>query len=120
MGDVAGQRNRRAGKLVRKRLREAQTPLEAGDRKGFYDGLLRAVWGYLGDRFGLEQGELSRDRIREVLLERGAEEADANSMLTLLDTCEMAVYAPVSDGASMQETFSEAEDLLTRLEEKLA
>ena len=67
--DVSGRRNRRARKAAEKRLRQAKALATKGDRKAFYDELVRAVLGYLVDKFGIAPGDLNREEIRRKLEE---------------------------------------------------
>ncbi len=97
--DLMGQRNRRARRAAEKRLRQARVLADKGEHKAFYNELIRAVWGYLGDKFGIAQSDMSRDAIRHTLNERGVKEGSTNELIALLDRAEMALYAPVSSNA---------------------
>ena len=96
--DVEGRRLASAGKVARKRLAAARKLLQARDADAFYAETLRALTGYLSDKFTIPAGKLSRDVISQQLEQRGASEQLRNEVAEILDTCEMARYTPQSAG----------------------
>ena len=58
---------RRADKIARRRLRKAASAMKKKNRDLFYDELLTALWGYLGDKLKMPTSELLRDNIRQNL-----------------------------------------------------
>ena len=51
--DIAGRRLAKAGKVGKKRLKQAKAYMTGNDPKSadkFYEELLRAMWGYIGDK----------------------------------------------------------------------
>lgn len=115
--DVAGTRRRRAAKVAQKRLSVAQQHLRDGTEKAFYDEVVRALWGYLGNKFNLGQSELSRERAAELLRAQGTHEALIQRLHALLDTCEMALFAPNAAPGGMQGTYDQASHLIADLED---
>ncbi len=84
-------RDRRAGKLAQKRLRRAKGLMGSGDEV-FYAELLRALWGFLGDKLHLEQHELSSESVGESLRRRGVPEEQVDKVRSALVECEYAQY----------------------------
>ena len=115
--DVAGTRRRKAAKVAQKRLKVAQGHLQENQSKAFYDELVRALWGYLGDKFSLGQSELNREKAGTLLAQRGASEEQVQRLNQLLDTAEMALYAPSAAPGGMSGTYDTAARLITDLEE---
>ena len=109
--DIRGQRNRRARKAAEKRLQQARQLVTKGDRRAFYDELVRAIWGYLGDKFGMAQSELNRDQIRLRLAEHGLDAGTIDRLIALLDRAEMALFAPGAVGS----LHSDCEDAISLL-----
>ncbi len=68
--DLAALNSRRADKLARRRLKRAHAALRRSDVESFYTELLKALWGYLGDKLRMPTSELMRDNIRQVLAEK--------------------------------------------------
>lgn len=115
--DVAGRRNARASKVARKRLREAEGFMKARQPERFYEAMLKAMWGYLGDKLSMPVSQLTRQNIFETLMQRGVDEQAANKVLSLLDQCEMARYTPDSSSeASVEAVYNEATSSINELE----
>lgn len=96
MADVAGRRNARAGKVAQKRLRAARRLMDEGKSEDFYAEMLRAIWGYLSDKLSMPVSQLNRENIATTLEERGADPLVIDSVIAVLDNCEMARYTPGS------------------------
>lgn len=115
--DVAGARRRKAAKMARQRLAAAQQHLKADQEKAFYDEVLRAMWGYLGNKFNLGQSELSRERAAQLLQQQGADPSLIERLHRLIDTCEMALFAPSAAPGGMQGTYDQAVELIADLQD---
>ena len=89
----------RPEKLAEKRFKTAKQLAAQREKKGFYDELVRALWGYLTDKFGIDPGNLSRAHIREVMEQKGVSSSYVDELEALLDRGEMALFAPISDGS---------------------
>lgn len=115
--DVAGRRNARASKVARKRLRAAEGFMKQHQPEKFYEAMLKAIWGYLGDKLSMPVSQLSRQNISETLVERGVEPELADKLIAIVDQCEMARYTPdASSDASVEALYHEATDTINQLE----
>lgn len=115
--DVAGRRNARASKVARKRLREAEKFMTSRQPSQFYEALLKAMWGYLGDKLSMPVSQLTRQNISETLLSRGVSQETAEQLIGVLDQCEMARYTPDSSSeASVESVYNDATSLINELE----
>lgn len=101
MADVAGRRTARASKMARRRLAAAKALLDKGDMARFHEELLRALWGYLGDKLRLNASQLTRSTVTDTLASRYGEAgtAVAAEFIAVIDACEMARYTPVEADA---------------------
>ncbi|OJU50547.1 MAG: hypothetical protein BGN96_00225, partial [Bacteroidales bacterium 45-6] len=61
-------RTKKANKVANKRLKLAKKYLQAQDKSGFYEEILRAVWGYLSDKLSIPVANLNRDNIEIELI----------------------------------------------------
>ncbi|MDE5625142.1 MAG: BatD family protein, partial [Muribaculaceae bacterium] len=86
--DVAGRRNARASKVARKRLREAEGFMKSRQPERFYEAMLKAMWGYLGDKLSMPVSQLTRQNISQTLADRGVGEDVAGRIINVLDQCE--------------------------------
>lgn len=115
--DVAGRRNARASKVARKRLREAEGFMKSRQPERFYEAMLKAMWGYLGDKLSMPVSQLTRQNISQTLADRGVGEDVAGRIINMLDQCEMARYTPDSSSeASVEAVYNEATSSINELE----
>ena len=112
-------KNRKARTVSRKRLKTAQSYLTANDRSNFYTELLKALWGYLSDKLSIPLAELNRDKTLAILQQRGIEKETIDKLMNTLDTCEFARYSPSSEVSQMEHIFTDANELIGLLENKL-
>lgn len=117
--DVVGLRGRKANKTATKRLRKARQLMQRGRSSEFYDEVLRALWGYVGDKMNIPVASLSRDNVSEQLAQRGVDEAVVGSFLSALDECEFERYAPGDAQGNMGKTFESAMAAITHIEESM-
>lgn len=117
--DVVGNRVRQATQMAQKRLKQADMHRQAGQAKAFYDEVVRALWGYLGDKLNMAQSNLSRDQVRAELSNKSVPLALQDRVVNLLDECEMALFAPAAIGQQMEPVYQSALDLLADLEDHL-
>ena len=105
VADVKGNKIRKADKLAKKYLGEAQKAL--GQKEAFYIALEKALHNYLKAKLHIETSDLSKDRIEKLLLKRQVDEVIVSDFLTLLDSCELARYTPFSE-VTMQHDYDKA------------
>jgi hypothetical protein len=108
-------RGKRANKVALRRFRTAETSMKRDDRHGFYDEMLKALWGYISDKFDIPMADLTKERIREELFERNIPEAQSIEYVRIISECEEAQYSPVSS-SRMGELYSEGVALVSELE----
>lgn len=114
--DVVALNSRRADKLARKRLRKAEMAMKRGDTDKFYDELLTALWGYLGDKLKMPTSELLRDNIRQVLSSRGIGEDSVGNLIRVIDDAEFAKYSSAGGTHNLRHAYEEAAGVINKLE----
>lgn len=107
-------KGKRANKVAIKRFRVAEKYMRELDRRAFYEEMLRALWGYLGDRFNIPVADLTREVVRRELSYRGVP-SEADSIIAVIARCEEAQYSPAST-AEMKEIYEEGVDAVSKLE----
>jgi len=95
--DVATRRKSGAGKQAVKRLREAEKMVSAKNAGLFYAAVSKALAGFLSDKYGIEQSDMSRERIAMLLAEKGVDAGAVEEYLSVMETCQFAQYAPGAD-----------------------
>ena len=114
--DIVGSRAGKANKVASKRLKMAAKLKKEGKSGEFFDETLRALWGYVGDKLSIPVTSLSRDNIRERLLERGVDETTVNPFLEAIDECEFQRYAPGDPQGNMNKVYEKAMDAIEKIE----
>lgn len=114
--DLVGTRANKANKVATKRLRIAKTLMKEGKSGEFFDEVLRALWGYVGDKLSMPVTQLSRDNIRERLSERNVDESTIGLFLEALDDCEFQRYAPGDPEGNMNKVYTKAMSAIEQIE----
>ena len=114
--NIAGQRAGKANKVATKRLKQANRLMQAGKSGEFYDEVLRALWGYVGDKLNMPVEQLSRENISQQLLSHSVEQSVIDQFLGALDECEYARYAPGDPDATMEKIYTSASDVINELD----
>ncbi len=114
--DISRVKNRRANKFAKKRLKTAATFLKQHDKHAFYDETLKAIWGYLSDKMNIPISELSKDKIKNELEQQKISNELVNELFNIINNCEFARYAPVSEDGEMEKIYSQTVRLISRLQ----
>ncbi len=107
-------KGRRANKVAVQRFRMAERYMKEQNRRAFYEEMLRALWGYLSDRFNIPVADLTKESVREELNRRGATE-EAKIVTAIISQCEEAQYSPV-ESATMEEVYGKGIDIISSIE----
>jgi hypothetical protein len=114
--DVVGNRLRNANKLSRKYLGEARKNL--GNHDAFYVSLEKSLHNYLKSKLNIPTAEMSKERINELLEQRGATVEAISGFTQLMSSCEFARYTP-STAVSMQQDYDRASTVIDQLDKQL-
>lgn len=117
--NMAKMRNKKANKVAVKRLKRASVLLKANKPAEFYDEVLKALWGYVGDKLNISVSDLNKDNVRERLLERGAQDELITNFLSVLNECEFARYAPGDPSQTMDNLYREATEVINNMENSI-
>ena len=92
--DVVRIKGKKANRIATKRLRKASKLMIQGKSDEFYDEVLRALWGYVGDKLNMAIEELSRDNISQTLANHSVDDATIQKFTDALTECEFERFAP--------------------------
>lgn len=112
-------RGKKANKVATKRLKKANRLMLDGKASLFYDEVLRALWGYVGDKLSISVEKLSRENISQRLAERSVGDETIALFIGALDECEFERYAPGDVKGNMSKTFEAAMTAIMRIEETM-
>jgi hypothetical protein len=114
--DIAGVKNRRANKVARARLKNAESLMKQNLYSAFFEELHRAILGYCSDKLNLSLADLSREKIASSLEEKSVSKEHSEELLALIEVCEYARYAPDQDKPEMGQNYQRAIKLISDLE----
>lgn len=117
--DMVAFNSKRANRIARKRLKTAYNCIKRDDRESFYTEMLKALWGYMGDKLKMPTSELMRDNIRQVLEHRSVPDNVIRDFINLLDTCEFAKYSPAENKDEMMITYKNAINEINAIEKSV-
>ena len=113
--NTVARRMRHADKIAVQRLRMAERYMKEQKRHAFYEEMLRAMWGYIGDKFNIPVASLTKEKIREELYRRNVVEATAEQFCEVISRSEEAQYAPSATG-EMDEIYADAVEVISKIE----
>ena len=113
--NIVARRMRHADKIAVQRLRMAERYMKEQKRHAFYEEMLRAMWGYISDKFNIPVASLTKEKIREELYRRNVAEATAEQFCEVISRSEEAQYAPSASG-EMDELYAEAVEVISKIE----
>jgi len=117
--NVTKMRGKKANKVATKRLKKAARLMVDNKPGEFYDEVLRALWGYVGDKLSMPVEQLSHDNISQQLSERRVDEATIGQFIGALDECEFERYAPGDPKGNMNKVYEKAMTAIEKIEESM-
>lgn len=112
-------RTKKANKIAVGRLKSAKKQMVLGNANGFYDEILKALWGYMGDKLSIPVSQLTKENISYALMERNVDEDIVTEVNGLLNECEFARYAPGDKVATMDKVYKQSIDVISRMENRI-
>lgn len=109
-------KTRKANKVAMKRLRHAQKMLLQGKKEEFYAEIMNAFWSYLSDKLLIPMAELSKEKVKDVLLTNNVPEDEIRKITDILQICEFARFAPPTGEDHMGNLYEESLNLISILE----
>lgn len=113
--NVALVRGKRASKVAVQRFRIARKYMDQQDRHAFYEEMLRALWGYMSDKFNIPVANLTKENVREELHKRGVSAEASQRFTSIITKCDEAQYSPAAS-AQMTDVYGEGLDLISHIE----
>ena len=117
--NVTKMRGKKANKVATKRLKKAAKLMAENKPGEFYDEVLRALWGYVGDKLNIPVEQLSHDNISQRLAERQVDAETVSQFIEALDECEFERYAPGDPKGNMNKVYEKAMTAIEKIEETM-
>jgi hypothetical protein len=114
--DIIGNKTRKAERLAKKYLSEAQKQL--GKKEAFYEALERALHNYLKAKLGIETADISKEKITEILENKKIETTTIHQFIEVLKHSDMARYSQITN-TEMEAEFERAKQVIVQLDKQL-
>ena len=116
--NVALIRGKRANKVAVQRFRAAKRYMEQENRQAFYEEMLRALWGYMSDKFNIPVANLTKENVRDELAKRKIDPEEGQRFTSIITLCDEAQYSPIAS-ARMTDVYAEGVDFISRIESSI-
>ncbi|MBA4241771.1 MAG: protein BatD [Sphingobacteriaceae bacterium] len=117
--DIVAVKERKAAKLAKKQLTIAEKHMLSNNKDLFFSEVLNALNKYIGDKFALPIADLSKERITEMLLSKHVKDETAKQLISTLNTCEYAKYAPSAVTGDLKQVYQDTIELISKIEEQI-
>lgn len=107
---------KRANKLAKRYLSEAKKNI--GDSKAFYESLERALHNYMKARLKIQTLDMQKDKIQELLSDKGVSQGTRKNFIKILENCELARYTPTVT-KDMQNDFEKAAKVISEIDKEV-
>lgn len=109
-------KGKRANKVALQRLQRAQGYMKTDNQRKFYEEMLQALWGYMGDKLNIPVAMLTKENVREALQRKAVNPDYINRYIDLISECEYAQYSPAESG-QMHDIYRGAVEVISKLEQ---
>lgn len=110
---------RKAAGVARKRLLAAEKMMKENRKDAFYTEVLLSLNNYLSYRLNINVADLSKEKLQLVLTGAEVESATLEKLLSTLQTCEYAKYAPGAVSGDLESVYRDTVNLITEIENQL-
>ena len=112
-------KSKRATKMAKKRLSVAEKHLKANNKEFVYIEIFNALYGYISDKLNIPSADLNKEHIAETLKNRAVSENTIQQLITTLNNCEYARYAPGSVSGDLNYIYNSTVELITKIEDEI-
>lgn len=117
--DAIGVKSRKATKMAKKRLSLAEQYLKSNNKEQFYVEIFKALYGYIGDKLNILAADLNKEHISDTLKSRNVNVGTILQLMTTLDNCEYARYAPSAVSGDLNDIYNSTVELITKIEHEI-
>lgn len=115
--DVVGTKSRKATRIAKSKLAGAAKLLKQNNHSKVYEEILRAMWGYISDKYSVPVAELNKDKVREVLLAKNKNVETIEEFISVIDACEFARYSPSASLTNAEEVYQKSIATIIKIEQ---
>jgi tetratricopeptide (TPR) repeat protein len=118
--DIVGVKQKRALKIARKQLMLAEKFKNQNKQDDFYNEVLTALNSYVSFKLNIPVADLSKDTITENLIKKYVSAETINKLISTLNDCEYARYAPAAAEKDLNLVYNNTIGLITAIENELS
>lgn len=118
--DPEEMRRQRARAVALQRLTQARAHLQAGQSRAFYDEVVKALTAYICTKLQIPLSAWSKDNAGRQMAALGITDNLIGQFASVMNTCEMALFAGMDNTTAMQDTLNKAEAIIVGVEEQLS
>lgn len=112
--DFTLQKQKRADREARKRLKTAHKYMKENNAKLFFDQLLLALWQFISDKYLIPLSNLNIDSAREVMINHNIDESIIEELLSFIKECQMYAYAPTDTNDNLEKFYKRAYEFIRK------
>ena len=113
------QKSKKATKIARKRLKNAQKHINSNKKEHFYEEVEKSLWGYFSEKFAVQIAELSKETIIIYFEMFDINKTTQNQFISLLNDCEIARYTTSKiENTKMEAILKAAHKIIIEVEEQ--
>ncbi len=113
-------KSRKARKMAKKRLSLAEQHLKSGNKELFYIEIFKALYGYISDKLNIPVADLNKEHISQTLKSKNVSDATIEKLISTLDNCEYARYAPSAVSGDLSGIYNNTVELIAKTEDEIA
>lgn len=117
--NVVAVKERRAVKMARKQLAQAEKLKNENKQDAFYNEVLNALNLYISHKLNIAVADLSKENISQNLLRRNVSQPTVDKLINALHEAEYARYAPAAAEKDLNLVYNHTVQLITEVEEEL-
>ena len=117
--DVVAVKSRKATKMAKKQLLLAEKHLKSSNKESFYVEIFKALYGYVGNKLNIPTANLNKETITDSLRIKAVTEATIQQLMSTLDNCEFAHYAPTAVSGDLKSIYDNTVELITKIENEI-
>ncbi len=114
--DINVKKRNMAERVAKERLKSVKTYLDQKDARSFYDEVTKSLFGYIGDKLQIKGSELDKKTIRSKMESLGIATNNIDDFIDILKTSELALFAGMKKESDMNNIYSKALDVVSRIE----
>lgn len=114
--DPALKKSMMAKSMAEGRLKKAKELKNGTQAKAFYEEISQCLWGFISDKLQIKPADFSKQYVLGKFKENNAAEKHIQQLEGLLKTCEMALFAGMSDPKSMEQVYQNAHQFIIEVE----